>query len=79
LLGDTDLSDIASDVISTFKDGLSNAWDNVTSWADNAVSRLKNTVSNAVSWVKDRVSGSHRTGLREVPYDGYIAELHKGE
>ena len=27
----------------------------------------------------DKLKGSHRTGLREVPYDGYIAELHKGE
>lgn len=25
------------------------------------------------------MDGSHRTGLREVPFDGYIAELHKGE
>jgi phage-related protein len=79
LLGDTDLSDIASDVIDTFQNGLSNAWDNITDWASGAVSRLKNTISNAVSWVKDKVRGSHRTGLREVPYDGYIAELHKGE
>lgn len=26
-----------------------------------------------------RVSGSHANGLAYVPYDGYIAELHKGE
>lgn|GEM_PF-2099869 len=25
------------------------------------------------------VSGSHRTGLEYVPFDGYVAELHKGE
>jgi phage-related protein len=25
------------------------------------------------------ISGSHRSGLDYVPYDGYIAELHKGE
>lgn len=25
------------------------------------------------------ISGSHELGLREVPYDGYIAELHEGE
>lgn len=52
LLGDTDLSDIASNVIDTFQDGLSNAWDNITDWASGAVSSLKDTVSNAVSWVK---------------------------
>lgn len=26
-----------------------------------------------------RVNGSHATGLDYVPYDGYLAELHKGE
>lgn len=26
-----------------------------------------------------RLNGSHRAGLSYVPYDGYIAELHKGE
>ena len=26
-----------------------------------------------------QVNGSHKNGLRYVPYDGYIAELHKGE
>lgn len=25
------------------------------------------------------VDGSHRTGLPRVPYDGYVAELHRGE
>ena len=25
------------------------------------------------------VNGSHKTGLSYVPFDGYIAELHKGE
>ncbi|WP_447926950.1 tape measure protein [Vreelandella sp. EE27] len=25
------------------------------------------------------VNGSHRTGLEYVPYDGYVAELHRGE
>ncbi len=25
------------------------------------------------------INGSHKTGLSYVPYDGYIAQLHKGE
>lgn len=29
--------------------------------------------------VEGKVDGSHRNGLDYVPYDGYIAELHKGE
>lgn len=33
--------------------------------------------SNVPSYAK--VNGSHRDGLDYVPYDGYVAELHKGE
>ncbi len=43
-------------------------------------------VNGANSWFKDngysrrlKLDGSHRNGLNHVPYDGYIAELHKGE
>ena len=28
---------------------------------------------------RNRVSGSHASGLAYVPYDGYVAEVHKGE
>ena len=34
---------------------------------------------NVHSVVGSIVNGSHKTGLDYVPYDGYIAELHKGE
>lgn len=78
-LGSADLASAARSAISSFKDGLSSAWTSVTSWASSAISSLKNSLSNAISTVKSKVSGSHRTGLQEVPYDGYIAELHQGE
>ena len=74
-----DLKGTGKNIINGFKDGLTSAWQSVTSWASGAVNSLKNTISGAVNWVKNKVSGSHRTGLTEVPYDGYIAELHKGE
>lgn len=43
-----------------------------------------------INWIRDGVTegdwstrrpvdGSHRTGLKNVPYDGYVAELHQGE
>ena len=28
---------------------------------------------------RENIDGSHRTGLSYVPFDGYVAELHKGE
>lgn len=75
----TNLASTASNIIGTFKSGLQSAWSSVTSWASNAVSSLKNTISSAVKWVTSKVSGRHRTGLNEVPFDGYVAELHRGE
>lgn len=57
---------------------MKSVWDSICSW-----------VSEKVNWLVDKLAfwrsgqaemdGSHRTGLREVPYDGYVAELHKGE
>ncbi|MGE7951631.1 hypothetical protein [Lysinibacillus xylanilyticus] len=43
------------------------------------VSKIGGAISGAASKVGGWISGSHATGLNSVPYDGYIAELHKGE
>lgn len=60
--------------------GIKSVWSGIQSW-----------VSEKVDWIKDKVTfwnnsndsmrkdGSHAGGINEVPYDGYIAELHKGE
>lgn len=87
-----EIKDAINDKLSYFKnagknlfnalwDGLKEVWNNLKSW-----------VSDKVDWIKDKLSvwkkakdkmsgsdGSHRTGLREVPFDGYRAILHKGE
>lgn len=36
-------------------------------------------IKGVVEGVKGAISGSHANGLSYVPYNGYIAELHKGE
>lgn len=43
------------------------------------VSKIGGTIGKAAGAVKNFVSGSHADGLNRVPYDGYIAELHKDE
>lgn len=43
------------------------------------VSSIGSTISSGVSKVTGFVNGSHATGLENVPFDGYRAELHKGE
>lgn len=45
-------------------------WDGIVSWFKSGYSKGKS---------KAEVDGKHRTGLDYVPYNGYIAELHKGE
>ncbi len=60
------VSDFA-DSIGDFVSGIVDGFKNIVSGADDAKS--------AASSVK----GSHANGLDYVPYNGYIAELHKGE
>lgn len=40
---------------------------------------ISNTTTRGNTIARRYVDGSHRTGLDYVPYDGYIAELHRGE
>lgn len=58
--------------------GIKSIWSSIQSWVSEKVSWLTGQLS---FWNngKKQINGSHRTGLREVPFDGYIAELHKGE
>ena len=59
--------------------GLSNAVNGVVSGIKNVANGVKNVASNVANKVKSVVNGRHKDGLDYVPFDGYIAELHKGE
>ncbi|WP_214795150.1 MULTISPECIES: hypothetical protein [unclassified Exiguobacterium] len=48
-------------------------WNGTKKWANDFFGFDPNAKTNG------RLRGSHRAGLSYVPYDGYIAELHKGE
>ena len=69
------------DIIDKILSGLKNAWENVKSWFTNAWNNLfsNRTVSVGAKVNSGGVNGSHAGGLDYVPFDGYIAELHKGE
>ena len=47
--------------------------------AKDTTSIIKAALDKQGKLPKENVDGSHRYGLDYVPYDGYIAELHKGE
>ena len=64
-------------------DGIKGVWDGIKSWVEEKVEWLTDKLT---FWKKskdemddDDSDGSHRNGLRYVPYDGYNAILHKGE
>ena len=62
--------------------GIRNAWNKLVSWVEAAWQRLVSIFTLDFSGIGGgtiRVNGSHASGLDYVPFDGYIAELHKGE
>lgn len=80
---------IGSDIVNGIKNGISNAWNSLVSWFNNLWDSLfgNRTVGVSVTKTERTISEpgvggkipSHALGLDYVPYDGYIAELHKGE
>lgn len=71
---------IGEDIFKNLWQGFKNIWENIRTW-----------VSDKTSWLKDKLmfwkngqdemssDGSHASGLPVVPYDGYVAMLHRGE
>lgn len=70
---------VGRDLISSLWDGIKQMWKNVVSWAGDAIGNLFGGKNNVDVSVSGNVNGSHANGLNYVPFNGYIAELHKGE
>lgn len=68
-------------VIQGIMDGIAAAWDGLVSWFTGLWDSLfgNRSVDVNVNANGSGVNGSHANGLDYVPFDGYIAELHKGE
>lgn len=60
-----------------FKDAVTNF--KLPKWVTTVGSTISSTASTVKGWVTGGPDGSHATGLERVPYDGYVAELHKDE
>jgi phage-related protein len=80
-LKNRDWGQVGRNIINKILSGLKNAWENVKSWFTNAWNNLfsNRTVSVGANVSSGGVDGSHAGGLDYVPFDGYVAELHKGE
>lgn len=76
---------LGKDIIQNIKNGIRAAWDGLVSWFNSIWDSLfgnRNanvTVNTTENRTINTINGSHRSGLNYVPFDGYIAELHKGE
>lgn len=72
-------------VVDSIIDGIAGAWKKLTVWFKGLWNGLFGGLSANVSvngsakGAVAGVNGSHASGLDYVPFDGYIAELHKGE
>ena len=76
-----ELVSVGEDVVNSIKKGISDAWEGLKSWFNSLWDSLfgNRTVNVNVNKTTSGVNGSHAGGLAYVPFDGYIAELHKGE
>lgn len=75
-------SEIGQDIVDGIKSGISAAWGGLKEWFNGIWDHLFGERSVNVSVNRSggtAVDGSHAGGLNYVPYDGYIAELHRGE
>ena len=75
------LVSIGEDIVESIKSGISAAWDGLKTWFNNLWDSLfgSRSVNVNVNASSSGVNGSHAGGLSYVPFDGYVAELHKGE
>lgn len=84
---ETDWGGLGKDIINGILVGLKNSWSSIKEWFTGSWNDLVGSVRNIFGVGDGKINvggrlladGSHRAGLNYVPYDGYIAELHKGE
>ena len=86
------LKEAGKNIFNKLWDGLKSVGESILGWFQGFVDKIKSFVSGIVDGFKsvvsgaddakkasESVNGSHALGLDYVPYNGYIAELHKGE
>lgn len=66
-------------VIDGIIDGISEAWDSLVSWFNGLWDNLFGSRSVNVDVNSSGTDGSHAGGLDYVPYNNYVANLHRGE
>ena len=73
-----EFTNIGQSVVDKIREGISNAWESLTSWFSGIWDSLFGNLSVNVGVGGSRGRG-HAGGLDYVPYNGYPAVLHRGE
>lgn len=60
-------------------EGAKNAWDGLKTFMKNPIKGTVSAAKKGAGWLGSKISGSHASGAYNIPYDGYVGELHKGE
>lgn len=73
--------DAGKKIVDRIIDGIWEAWQGLVDWFSGLWDSLfgNRNVNVKVNASASGVNGSHASGLSYVPFDGYIAELHRGE
>ena len=70
------------DLIDTIIGGIADAWEGLVTWFNGLWDNLfsgRDVDVNVNASGSAAIDGSHASGLRYVPFDGYLAQLHRGE
>lgn len=84
-LMEVDWLDVGWDIISGIGKGLFNGWSSFETKHPTVANAVMRGAESAFYGTGNSlggfgmINGTHATGLENVPFDGYIAELHKGE
>ena len=72
---------VGDDIVQGIKDGISAAWDGLKKFVSGLWDGLKKifTIKKSDIKVEGGADGSHAGGLDYVPYNNYVANLHRGE
>ena len=75
---DVDWKKVGEDLINKVWEGLKNTWESLKEGFGDIWDKLFGDGDADVN-INANVNGSHAGGLNYVPFDGYLAELHRGE
>lgn len=62
-----------------FAEAIKQKWNELREFFKHPIKGTIELAKKGADWVKGKIDGSQAVGLMNVPYNGYIAELHEGE